>query len=113
MAAYQAGAVIAGSSAGAMVLCDNYYNPPADEVVAGLGLISPACVLPHHNTFGRQWASRLAQRLPHSILLGIDEQTGMLDDGPNGAWRVYGRGVVTLYRGGQPLVYAASQVFEL
>jgi cyanophycinase len=40
--AHNAGAIIAGSSAGAMVLCEYYYHPSADEVVEGLGLIQGA-----------------------------------------------------------------------
>lgn len=93
------GAVIAGSSAGAMVLCEFYYNPRADEVVDGLNLLPGACVLPHHNTFGKNWAPRLKQQLPDTCLIGIDEETGMLDDGPSKRWRVYGKGEITLYRG--------------
>lgn len=113
LAAYQAGAVLAGSSAGAMVLCEHYYDPQGGRVVAGLGLVPRACVLPHHNTFGRGWAARLAALLPDSVLVGVDERTGMIDDGPGGAWRVYGQGAVTLYHRGQPAVYPAGQEFTL
>src|SRR5438105_332159 len=45
--AYEAGAVIAGSSAGAMVLCQYYYDPGPAKVVEGLGLVPNTCVLPH------------------------------------------------------------------
>ena len=93
------GAVVAGSSAGAMVLCEFYYNPRADEVVEGLNLVPGTCVLPHHNTFGKNWAPRLKQLIPDTCLIGIDEETGMLDDGPLNSWHVYGKGKVTLYRG--------------
>lgn len=111
--AYTNGAVIAGSSAGAMVMCDQYYDPQARQVQPGLGLVPNACVLPHHNTFGHGWASRLAALLPNSILLGIDERTGMLDDADSGAWRVYGQGSVTLYHSGQPTSYPAGSEFRL
>ncbi len=97
--ALETGAVIAGSSAGAMVLCEFYYNPRADEVVDGLNLLPGACVLPHHNTFGKNWAPRLKQMIPGTTLIGIDEETGMLDEGPSNEWHVYGKGGVTLYRG--------------
>jgi len=49
--------------------------------IAGLGLVPNACVLPHHNTFGKIWAARVAKQLPEVVLLGIDERTGMIDDG--------------------------------
>ena len=99
--AYEAGAVIAGSSAGAMVMCQYYYNPERGQVVEGLNFVPNTCVLPHHNTFGKRWATQLSKLLPNAVLLGIDEQTGMLDDGGDKTgWRVYGRGAVTIYRKG-------------
>ena len=110
--AYAAGAVVAGSSAGAMVLCQHYYDPQGRQVAAGLGLVPRACVLPHHNSFGKNWAAELAARLPASVLIGIDEGTGMLDDGDGGRWRVLGQGSVTLYHGGRPTVYNAGASFD-
>jgi cyanophycinase len=111
--AYASGAVIAGSSAGAMVLCQHYYDPQGSQAVAGLGLVPNACVLPHQNTFGRRWAPKLSTLLSDSILIGIDERTGMLDDGAGGAWRVYGQGAVTLYRHGQATAYQSGSEFML
>ncbi len=113
--AYSNGAVVAGSSAGAMVMCQYYFDPGKRRVVEGLGLLQNTCVLPHHNTFGKGWAQQLASLLPGVVLLGIDEGTGMLDDGENGrkiGWRVYGQGAITLYRGGKPVVYHSSKHFN-
>ncbi|HKV01269.1 MAG TPA: Type 1 glutamine amidotransferase-like domain-containing protein, partial [Ktedonobacteraceae bacterium] len=114
--AYANGAVIAGSSAGAMVLCQYYYDLGSSQVVEGLWLVSNACVLPHHNTFGKNWAKRMEANLPNAILLGVDEQTGMLDDA-NGdrktVWRVYGQGAVTIYRHGQLTVYKTGESFNI
>ncbi len=114
--AYERGAVLAGSSAGAMVLCQDYFDPAKSQIASGLRLLPASCVLPHHNTFGQAWAARLARLLPDSVLLGIDEQTGLLDDGSDTrrtSWRVYGAGAVTLYRQGQSTVYRAGSQFEL
>ena len=113
--AYSNGAVIAGSSAGAMVMCQHYFDPSKRQVVEGLGLLPNTCVLPHHDTFGKNWAQQLATLLPNVVLLGTDERTGMLDDGEDGrkiGWHVYGQGAVTLYRKGQPIVYKAGESFE-
>ena len=93
--AYLNGAVIAGSSAGAMVMCQYYFDPGKRRVVEGLGLLLNTCVLPHHNTFGKGWAQQLTSLLPGVVLLGIDERTGMLDECEEGrkiGWRVYGKG---------------------
>ncbi len=99
--AYHAGAVIAGSSAGAMVMCEFYYDPSAGRVHDGLNLVPNSLVLPHHNTFGKNWASQLLQKIPNVTLIGIDEQTGMLNDGENNTWNIYGHGMVTLYKNKQ------------
>jgi cyanophycinase len=111
--AYQNGAVIAGSSAGAMVLCQFYYDPNEGKVVEGLNLISNALVLPHHNTFGRGWAVRLLEKLPGVTLLGIDERTGMLDNGHGLEWSVLGQGSITVYRQGQREIHPTGETFFL
>ena len=113
LAAYHAGAVIGGSSAGAMVLCQHYYDPESGRVMEGLGVVPNACVLPHHNTFGKGWATRLTALLPDAVLIGIDERTGMLDDGEDGQWIVYGQGEATLYRGGRAVAYRPGDRFLL
>jgi cyanophycinase len=111
--AYQNGAVIAGSSAGAMVMCESYYDPSAGRVHAGLNLVPNSLVLPHHDTFGKSWAPKLLNKIPAVTLIGIDEQTGMLNDGANGTWHVYGRGVVTLYQHGEVTIHPAGKVFSV
>lgn len=110
--AYQNGAVIAGSSAGAMVMCQYYYDPVAGQVHEGLNLIPSSLVLPHHNTFGKDWAPRLMSEVPDVTLIGIDEQTGMIDDGAN-QWTVHGRGAVTLYAGGRKSITTSGESFSL
>jgi cyanophycinase len=97
--ALRKGAVVAGSSAGAMVFCEYYYTPSSEKVCKGLGLLPGVSVLPHHNTFGKKWSAHLLKLIPDTILIGIDEETGLIDDGSYEYWRVYGKGTVTLYRG--------------
>jgi cyanophycinase len=109
--AYERGAVIAGSSAGAMVLCEHYHDPYEKKLLRGLNLIPNACVLPHHNNFGKAWAKQLAQLLPTATLIGIDEQTGMIND-DKGEWQVYGAGEITLYQGGQAIGHGRGETFS-
>jgi cyanophycinase len=111
--AFQNGAVIAGSSAGAMVMCRYYFNPGRDDVFEGLNLIPNALVLPHHNTFGKGWAARLSALMPDVTLLGIDERTGMLSNSAATEWSVLGAGQVTIYRDGKPEIHPAGQQFGL
>lgn len=110
--AYQNGAVIAGSSAGAMAMCEFYYDPSERRVHQGLNLISNSLVLPHHDTFGKSWATRLREQLPNVTLLGIDEQTGMVND-PSQTWTVYGKGSITLYSGSTQSVINRGDSFSL
>ena len=105
--AYHGGAVIAGSSAGAMVLCEHYYDPYENKLMRGLNLIPNACVLPHYNNFGKTWAGQLKGSLPGAALLGVDESTGMVDES-GGGWRVYGAGGVTVHSGEQTRRYASG-----
>ena len=110
--AYKAGAVIAGSSAGAMVMCEFYYDLNQGQVVSGLNLIPNSLVLPHHNTFGKSWASRLLE-VSHITLIGIDERTGIIDDGSSKTWSVLGQGEATLYRNTQIEAYQTGNSFPL
>ncbi len=101
LSAYQAGAVVAGSSAGAMVLCEYYYRHASKTTVKGLNLLPGTCVIPHHDTFGKNWITQLTRWLPDITLIGIDEETGVIDSGSNKRWGVYGKGSVSIYRGAQ------------
>jgi len=112
MGAYQAGAVVAGSSAGAMVMCEFYYDLNHGQVVSGQNLLPNSLVLPHHNTFGKSWAGRLLE-ISHLTLIGIDEQTGMIDHGSSKTWSVLGRGAATLYHNAQIEVYQTGTSFSL
>jgi cyanophycinase len=109
--AYQQGAVIGGSSAGAMVMCERYYDPGQGQIHEGLDLVHKSLVLPHHNTFGKNWAPQLSSLLPEITLIGIDEQTGLIHEN-DGLWTVYGRGSVTLYTGGRKAVIQRGETFS-
>jgi len=110
--AFGNGAVIAGSSAGAMVLCEFYFDPAGSRVEKGLNLVPGACLLPHHNTFGRTWAPQLKKRLPHAVLLGIDEQTGCIAADPARRWQVWGQGKVTRYSIDNKEEFGPTQTFS-
>ena len=111
--AHQNGAVIAGSSAGAMVTCQHYYDPDRKRLHEGLNLMPHSLVLPHHNTFGKSWAPQLLKKLPEATLIGIDEQTGMINDGENNSWNVYGRSAVTMYQNEKVTTHQAGISFSV
>src|SRR5512139_3502487 len=110
--AYRQGAVVAGSSAGAMVMCEHYYDPGQGQIQPCLDLVHNSLVLPHHDTFGKNWAPRLTSMIPDVTLIGIDEQTGMIND-ENGRWSIHGKGSVTLYSGGTKNTIKRGSTFSL
>lgn len=109
--AWHNGAILGGSSAGAMVLARGLYDPGSGGVVPGFGLVEIEAVMPHHNNFGRRWYPKLAALLPGSTLVGIDEKTAMIGNGNN--WRVYGKSWVTVYRENGPGKFVSGQPFKL
>jgi len=110
--AYQKGAVLAGSSAGAMVLCEWYFDPAVKEIKKGFGIIKDVILIPHHDTFGRSWHSLYFNNLKDIQCIGIDEQTGMINKGHLHPWTVYGKGSVTLYLKMSVVSYKTGQSFQ-
>ena len=91
------GAVLAASSAGAMVLCDPMVDPRGGAYTVGLGLLANMPIFPHHDTAAAHLKERSMELRPDgAVLVGVDEQTALLRD-PDGGWRVAGQGSVTLY----------------
>jgi len=107
------GAVVAGTSAGAMVMCAHLWDPASQQIVDGLGWIPDSCVLPHHDTYGKYWAPRLLELLPKATLIGIDEQTGAISAVDQNHWTVYGRGQATIYKEGCQTAYTEGMSFNL
>ena len=103
------GALLAGSSAGAMVLGSLMRRPHSGGWVEALGIVPGVAVLPHHD--GRdpsETSQQLQGQAPADLtVFGIDEQTGCL--GRPGHWRVVGAGNVTVYRGSVWAVYRSGE----
>jgi cyanophycinase len=100
--AWQAGAVVAGSSAGAMVLCDPMVDPRGGALTIGLGMIEQLAVLVHADTWSPERSHRTFSLASGGLrIAAIDEQTALIRD-PDGRWRVAGAGAVTVYVDGRP-----------
>jgi cyanophycinase len=116
MAAWKNGAVLAGSSAGAMALCSDtlvrqsFPGHAQRRALPGLGVVPGAAVLPHHDTFGAKWYPSARAALPDAVLIGIDERTCALWD--SGGWRCLGAGGVTLYVPGSAPVRTTSGALD-
>jgi cyanophycinase len=104
--AWDGGAVLAGSSAGAMVLCDPMVDPRGGAFTVGLGLVEGLAVMPHHDTWSEDRAKRTLDLAPAGVwLAGIDERTALIRD-PDGTWRSDGAGQVQVYSERRPVEVA-------
>ena len=108
---WRSGAVLAGSSAGAMALCETMWNPKTRRTEPALGLVKHALVVPHHRP-GSEWARQVATELGGDhTLLGIAEETALIWDGM--AWQARGPGEVTVYSRGEITPYPSGAKFQL
>ena len=118
--AWEAGAALAGCSAGAMALTSWVpdIRHPLRDPVPGLGAVDSLRVIPHFDRFvGRMpelVGSYLAKKSPEVTLVGVDEDTALIRDG--GVWTVRGRQAVwvlttegrTDYRDGETVPITAA-----
>ena len=101
--AWQGGAVVAASSAGAMVLGDPMVDPRGGAYTLGLGLIEQLALIPHHDTWPAERAHRTMQLAPRGVpLVAVDERTALIR-GADGGWRVAGAGSAQVFLDGQPV----------
>lgn len=100
LASWNAGAALAGSSAGAMVLCDPMVDQRGGAFTLGLGLLEGVAVVPHHDSWSEEKTHRTRQLAPKGLVVaGVDERTALLRDG-DGQWRAEGAGAVSIWRDG-------------
>ena len=100
--AWQGGAVVAGSSAGANVLTDPMVDPRGGAFTVGIGLIAPLAVVPHANTWSDDKLHRTQALAPKATpVVGIDERTALVRS-VDGTWSTSGAGSVRVWLGGHP-----------
>jgi cyanophycinase len=117
-AAHERGAVLAGCSAGAMVLAGHAFDfrvrllPWPLRWGAGLGFAPGVSVVPHYDAFPEPISALIAFQAPRgSVVLGIDEDTGVL--GRDGTFQVHGASRVTVWRGRHRERFRAGEVFRV
>ncbi len=72
--AYRRGAVLAGSSAGGMVLTDPMADPRGGAFTVGLGLISPLAFVPHFESYPNERKDRTLRLATKNVgILGVSE----------------------------------------
>ena len=118
LAAHDRGAVLAGCSAGAMVLCGHSFDfrlrlaPWPLRWQHGFDVVPDTLVVPHYDAWPEALCALIALQAPRgSVVLGIDEETALV--GRDGAWQVHGRSRVTVWRGRHRDRYRAGEHFRL
>jgi cyanophycinase len=107
--AWHDGAVVAGSDAGAMALCDPMIDPRGGALTLGLGLIERIAVLPHANTWSPDKAHRTFSLATGGLrIAAVDDQTALLRQ-VDGTWTVEGAGEVRVYLDGKPTPLTALE----
>jgi cyanophycinase len=100
VAAWEGGAVVAGSGAGATVLCDPAVDPRGGAFTLGLGLVRQMAVVARADTWSEDKLHRTLQLTPAGVpLVEVDERTALLRDA-DGTWRTGGAGEVSVWVGG-------------
>jgi cyanophycinase len=100
--AWASGAVLAASSAGAMVLGETMVDPRGGALTLGLGLIPQLAVLPHAGDWNEEKTRRTVKLASGGLVIAaVDERTALVR-GPDGSWDVVGGGKVSVWRDGHP-----------
>ena len=116
--AHERGVMVAGCSAGAMVLAGHAFGfrlrvaPWPLRWRRGMGFVPGASVIPHYDAWPEALSALIALQAPRgSIVIGIDEDTAVV--GQDGAWQVHGRSRVTVWRGRHRERYRTGETFRL
>ncbi|HUZ21362.1 MAG TPA: Type 1 glutamine amidotransferase-like domain-containing protein [Acidimicrobiales bacterium] len=102
VAAWHGGAVVAGSSAGAMVLTDPMVDPRGGAFTVGLGLVRNVAVVPHFTgELTAQLRRTLALAPSGCAVAALGETTALVRE-PDGTWRRAGSGEVSVFVDAEP-----------
>ena len=117
-AAHQRGAVLAGCSAGAMILAGHAFDFRLRLMLwplrwgQGFGFAPGVSVIPHYDAWPEPLSAMIALQAPRgSVVLGIDEETAVI--GRDGGWQVHGAARVTVWRGRHRERFRAGETFRI
>ncbi len=111
VSAWNGGATVAGSSAGAMVLTDPMVDPRGGAYTLGLGLVRNMAFVPHYSGWSHDRRKRTLELSGRSVVIvGADERTALIR-WPNGKWESDGVGEVVAYHQGEPIGLDGLEAF--
>jgi cyanophycinase len=96
------GGVLAGSGAGADVLCDPMVDTRGGAFTVGLGLVPGLAVIPRSNTWSHDKVHRTMELAPRGVaVVGIPEATALIRSS-DGGWSSAGVSECVVFRDGEP-----------
>lgn len=117
VAAWNDGAVVAGTAAGAMVLCDPMVDPRGGAYTVGLGLVGQLGLVPRADTWSDDKLHRTRQLAPAGVPVAmVDERTALIretagegtaDQPAPATWHAEGAGEVGVWIDGHEAGLAA------
>jgi cyanophycinase len=107
-----AGGVVAGCSAGAMVLGSEVFDfPQVWRTIPALSLVPGIAVIPHFDEIPALMMNTMSPNKRRVTVVGIDGSTALVRS--NAHWMVLGRGGVTVFTGKQKKRYLAGEQVPL
>jgi len=107
-----AGGVVAGCSAGAMVLGSEIFDfPQVWRTIPALSLVPGIAVIPHFDEIPALMMNTMSPSKRRVSVVGIDGSTALVRS--NAHWMVLGRGGVTVFTGKQKRRYLAGEQVPL
>lgn len=95
--AWNGGAVLAGSGAGADVLCDPMVDPRGGAYTVGLGLVPGLAIIPRFDLWSGEKVHRTVEIAPRGVqVVGVPLRTALIR-ARDGGWRAEGVGEVSVW----------------
>lgn len=109
---FRQGGVVAGCSAGAMVLGGAFLDfPQIWRTRPALGLVPGIVVIPHFDELPKAMSSTIGGSRRKEVLIGIDGGTALIVSG--GLRIVQGKGGVTVFNGPRRVRYASGETLTM
>jgi len=100
--AWNGGAALAGSGAGADVFCDPMVDTRGGAFTVGLGLLPRMAVVARSNQWSPDKVHRTVELAPPDVVLvELPERTAVIRE-PDGTWRAAGEGTPAVHKDGRP-----------
>ena len=109
---FAAGGIVAGCSAGAMVLGGQLFDfPQVWRTIPALGLVPGIAVIPHFDELPSWLTGTIARSKRKVTVIGIDGTTALV--GSQNKWLVYGHGGVTVFTKSDKQRYTENEAVPL